>query len=141
MYLAAAVKLRLLEDERIPARDIAVDAIGGVVTLFGSVPTHAARAAAQADARHVTGVRRIENELQVIASHRRDIQAGDRIIRHAICATLAEHNITNVTVSVENGVVRLTGTVPSIWSQLKTTMIARYTDGVLGIRDDLHVEE
>ena len=53
---------------RTPALDINVDTRAGVVTLFGIVPTQDAKAAAADDARKVSGVTRVENELQVVAS-------------------------------------------------------------------------
>ena len=49
-----------------PARDINVDTLGGVVTLFGTVPTEAARRAAEMEVKKVDGVKSVENELQVV---------------------------------------------------------------------------
>ena len=68
MWITSATKMRLLADSQTPALDINVDTRAGVVTLFGIVPAQEAKAAAEADARKVSGVKRVENELQVVAS-------------------------------------------------------------------------
>ena len=84
MWITSATKMRLLADPRTPALDINVDTRAGVVTLFGMVPTPDAKAAAAADARKVSGVTRVVNELQVVASAKqaavkvRDEEAGGR---------------------------------------------------------------
>ena len=68
MWITSATKMRLLADPRTPALDINVDTRAGIVTLFGIVPTQDAKAAAADDARKVSGVTRVVNELQVVAS-------------------------------------------------------------------------
>src|SRR4029450_13931559 len=68
LWITAATKMRLLSDSQTPALDINVDTWAGVVTLFGIVPSQQAKAAAEADAHKVSGVKRVENELQVGAS-------------------------------------------------------------------------
>ena len=68
VYITSVTKMRLLADRRTPALDINVDTRDGVVTLFGMVPGDEAKRAAEADARKVSGVRRVRNELQVVPS-------------------------------------------------------------------------
>src|SRR4029450_4964307 len=68
MWITSATKMRLLADSQTPALDINVETWAGVVTLFGIVPSQEAKAAAEADTRKVSGVKRVENELQVVAS-------------------------------------------------------------------------
>ncbi len=68
VYITAATKLRLFANKATPGLDINVDTDDGVVTLFGSVPTPAAKATAGAQARKVSGVKRVINEIQVIPS-------------------------------------------------------------------------
>src|SRR6266404_4145598 len=70
MWITSATKMRLLADSQTPALDINVDTWGGVVTLFGIVPSQEAKAAAEADAHQVSGVKHVENELQVVPSAR-----------------------------------------------------------------------
>jgi len=63
MTITADTKMRLLADSDVPALDVNVDTFNGTVTLWGSVPTQQAKAAAEADARKVGGVTRVMNEL------------------------------------------------------------------------------
>jgi len=66
VYITAATKTRLLVNKATPSLDISVDTEDGVVTLFGSVPTSAAKATAGAEARKVRGVKHVNNELQIV---------------------------------------------------------------------------
>src|SRR2546429_47672 len=65
MSITADAKMRLLADADVPALDVNVDTYNGAVTLWGAVPTPRAKAAAEADARKISGVTRVVNELQV----------------------------------------------------------------------------
>lgn len=64
-YITSATKTRLLVDGDTPGTEIHVDTNEGVVTLTGVVPTPEARTAAEAEARKVTGVKGVRNELRV----------------------------------------------------------------------------
>jgi hyperosmotically inducible protein len=66
VYITAATKMRLFANKATPGLDINVDTDDGVVTLFGSVPTRGAKATAGAEARKVSGVKRVINEIQVM---------------------------------------------------------------------------
>ena len=84
-YITSATKLRLFADSKTPALDINVDTHRGVVTLFGMVPSSEAKAAAEADARKVSGVRRVVNELQVVASAKQpEVKARDEDIEREV---------------------------------------------------------
>ena len=65
-WITTDAKVRLIANSDTPARDINVDTLGGVVTLFGTVPTEAARRAAELEVKKVDGVKSVENELQVV---------------------------------------------------------------------------
>jgi osmotically-inducible protein OsmY len=67
-YITSATKARLLAEEKTPGLDINVDTENGVVTLFGTVPSADAKRKAEAEARKVSGVRKVENELVVKSS-------------------------------------------------------------------------
>src|SRR5262249_2008262 len=68
MWITTDTKMRLLADGRTPAMDIDVDTRDGIVTLWGRVPSAQAKAAAEEDAKKVSGVRRVVNQLQVVPS-------------------------------------------------------------------------
>jgi osmotically-inducible protein OsmY len=63
--LATAVHEALAKDRRVDAEQVRVEATGGTVRLLGQVDTNQERDAAEAVARRVHGVRRVENQLSV----------------------------------------------------------------------------
>ncbi len=141
-YMTAATKLRLINDGKVPSMDVKVDTDHGVVTLFGSVPNGVARAAAEADVRKVEGVVRVQNELEVVPKSERSMVKGDdKVIRSSVQDALKAHDFDHVDVAVENGAVRLTGSVPTIFRRLKAATVARSIDGVRTVNDDLRVTE
>jgi len=66
MWITSAVKMRLMADERTPGLDVNVDTTSGQVTLFGMVPSAGAKAAAEEDAKKVSGVKAVNNSLDVV---------------------------------------------------------------------------
>jgi osmotically-inducible protein OsmY len=111
--ITSAVKMRLLADSQTPALDINVDTWAGVVTLFGIVPSQQAKAAAEADAKKVSGVKRVENELQVVASAKQAAgKVRDEELERAVKQAFDTPDLKDLGIEVKNGVVRLTGTVP-----------------------------
>lgn len=140
LWITSATKMRLLADSRTPALDINVDTQAGVVTLFGMVPSQEARSAAEADAYAVRGVHRVVNDLQVVArAEQAAVQARDEELAQAVQTALATPALTYVTVAVHNGVVRLTGTVPSGAQRLEAAVVARAVPGVRAVQDDLRL--
>ena len=140
IWITSATKMRLLTDSRTPALDINVETHAGVVTLFGIVPTHDAKSAAEADARKVRGVKRVVNELQVVASAKQaDVKARDEDIESEVKKAFEKSDFKDISVEVKNGVVRLKGTVPSGSRRLDAAVLARSVKGVRAVKDDLRV--
>lgn len=140
MWITSATKMRLLADSQTPALDIRVDTWAGVVTLFGIVPSQEAKAAAEADARKVSGVKRVENELQVVASAKQAVgQVQDEEIEHAVKKALVTPEFKDIAADVKNGVVRLTGTIPTGEQRLEAARAARAIPGVRAVEDDLRL--
>lgn len=142
MWITSAVKMRLIADERTPGMDVNVDTVNGKVTLFGMVPTPEAKAAAEENAHKVGGVQSVANQLQVVPAEKQDaVQAKDDDVQQRVKDTLARtEDLKQVTVEVQNGVARLSGTVPSQEQRLQAAVAARTTTGVRAVRDDLRVE-
>jgi osmotically-inducible protein OsmY len=136
-WITSAAKLRLLANSATPALDINVDTRGGVVTLFGMVPTREAKTAAEQEAAKVSGVKRVVNELQVVASARQEaVAAQDDDIEQAVEKALeARQTLTgeDVSVEVKDGVVRLTGSVPSETARVTAATTARAIPGVRAV--------
>lgn len=142
-WITSDTKMRLLADSDTPATAINVDTRNGVVTLFGIVPTQRAKAAAEADAKKVSGVRQVRNLLQVVPNQQREVvKARDDDLEKAVRRELdARDDLkhASISVSVKNGVARLTGTVANEAERLEATMAARSTEGVRAVQDDLRV--
>jgi osmotically-inducible protein OsmY len=142
MWITSATKMRLLADSQTPALDINVDTWSGVVTLFGIVPSQEAKAAAEADARKVSGVKRVENELQVVANVEQAAgQVRDEELEREVKKALATPEFKDITVDVKNGVARLTGTIPTGAQRLEAAVIVRAVPGVRAVEDDLRLAD
>jgi osmotically-inducible protein OsmY len=142
MWITSAIKMRLLADSQTPALDINVDTWAGVVTLFGIVPSQEAKVAAEADARKVSGVKRVENELQVVANVKQAAgQVRDEELERDVKKALDTPAFKDITVDVKNGVVRLTGTIPSGARRLEAMVAARAVPGVRAVEDDLRLAD
>jgi hyperosmotically inducible protein len=141
-WLTSATKVRLMAAD-VSAFDVNVDTRGGVVTLFGAVPTAAQKATAEAEAKKVDGVKTVKNELQVVpAVAAAAVEKKDEQIQTAVTERLGEKTgLKDVDVEVKNGVVRLTGSVGSQSDRLAALTTARTSEGVRSvIGDELRVE-
>jgi hyperosmotically inducible periplasmic protein len=140
MWITSATKMRLLTDSRTPALDINVETQAGVVTLFGIVPSQEAKAAAAADARKVSGVKRVVNELQVVASAKQAaVKVRDEDIESEVKKAFEKADFKDISVEVKNGVARLTGTVSTGARRLEAAVLARSIQGVRAVKDDLRL--
>lgn len=144
-WITSATKLRLLANSETPALEINVDTTDGRVTLFGMVPTAAAKATAEAEARKVNGVKGINNELQVVAAQKQDaVAAKDEDIETAVEQALERRQAVTgdgIDVDVKAGIVRLTGTVPNEAARVTAATTARATKGVKAVLwEDLQIK-
>lgn len=143
MWITTATKSRLMVDSETPAMDINVDTDGGVVTLFGVVPTEAAKKAAEADAKKVTGVKAVENDLQVVpAKDAKIVAVRDDEAQKASEQALKGHDeFKHVSVAVKNGVARLTGTTTNAADRIMASVVVRACDGIRSVENDLNVKQ
>lgn len=142
-WITTATKMRLMANTATPAFDINVDTRNGIVTLFGAVDSDKARDQAAAEARKVSGVRQVVNDLQVVpASQAKRIDIEDDQIEASIEKRIgADGSLSDsdIDVEVEAGVARLTGTVGSRSDQVTALTVARATPGVQRVIDDLRL--
>jgi len=73
-WITSATKAKLVADGAVSAMDVNVDTRDGVVTLFGTVESMEAKAAAEQDARSVSGVRDVRNEIEIAMDEKRDVK-------------------------------------------------------------------
>jgi len=141
MYTTSMVKMRLLANRDTPALDINVDTNDGIVTLFGVVPTAAAKSQAAAEAHKVAGVKNVRNELQVVAEAKQEnVKASEQEVASDVKQKLRENQLDDVSVDVKNCVVRLTGKVPSREERVEAMQVARAARGVCAVEDDLRFQ-
>jgi osmotically-inducible protein OsmY len=102
-----------------------------------------ARDQAAAEARKVSGVRQVVNDIQVVApSQAKQVAANDEQIEHTIkdrIGSEAALKDSNVDVEVKGGVARLKGTVASRSDQVAALTVARSTPGVQRVIDELRL--
>lgn len=141
-WITTETKARLLANGDTPGLEINVDTRNGAVTLFGMVPSESAKTAAAAEARKVSGVRSVKNQLQVVSSARQDlVKRNDEEIRTEVERRMQSLSGADIDVEVKNGIVRMSGTVDQSSDYLEAMVIARSTSGVRSIvADDLRVE-
>ena len=143
MSITADAKMRLLADADVPALDVNVDTYSGAVTLWGAVPTPRAKAAAEADARKISGVTRVVNELQVVpVARKEEVKARDQDLKDQVTKAIQARDDlqgASIDVDVKNGVARLTGTVDDEQQRLVAAIVARSTPGVRAVQNDMRV--
>lgn len=143
-WITTKVKVRLAAEPGLSPFAVNVDTRDGVVTLFGTVATAAAKQRAAAESHAVDGVRGVENELQVVpelAAER--VKAADEQVRRAVRERLAARAAladADIDVAVKNGAVRLTGTVATQADRLVALTVARGTAGVGSVIDSLDLK-
>ena len=138
IWITSATKMRLLTDSRTPALDINVETRAGVVTLFGTVGSQEAKAAAAEDARKVSGVKRVVNELQIAGSVKQAaVKVRDEDIESDVKKAFEKSDFKDVGVKVKDGVVRLTGTIRTGARRLEAAVLARSIRGVRAVKDEL----
>jgi len=142
-YITTKTKARLLVDSDTPGTAINVDTKDGVVTLFGTVTDESAKSKAEAEARKVDGVKQVRNEIEVVpASAKNEISRNDRATERSVQKAVANDDAlakASISVEVRNGVARLTGTAPSEKLRKEAEKIAKRSDGVKSVRNEIEV--
>ncbi len=142
-WITAKTMIALFADDRVSGWDVNVNTRNGVVALRGNVNSAEAKRAAENVARGIEGVRDVRNELQVTASSQVSAaQAGDGNLEDRVKAEVdaARLNNADVDVSVDGGVVRLTGEVETISDSALASEQARRVPGVRAVRNELRVK-
>jgi len=141
MKTDAQLKIDVMEELRwepnVTSDSINVAAHKGVVTLTGSVPFFAEKWATERAVRRVSGVKAIAEDLQVnrfgIHNHK------DTDVAQAVVNALSWHVWVPDTVqaTVENGWVKLNGSVKWEFERHAAEEALRYLSGVTGISNDI----
>jgi hyperosmotically inducible protein len=139
--ITSKVKSKLAADPQTSALEIDVDTLDGEVTLRGQVDTDAEREDAERLARDTDGVRAVDNQLE-IGHVGLGEEASDAWIVTKVKSQLAadpEVNPFNIDVDATEGEVTLSGVVTGERAREEAGRIARATDGVKTVRNEIQV--
>ena len=134
--IATHVNDLLKWDPAIEETDIDVIVANGVVTLEGSVNAHWKRWFAEEKLTGVRGVIDIENKLAVVPTE----QISDELVAEDVVAALDRDvrvNAEDVEVEVNDGIVVLSGSVPTATARAAAGRDASLTSGVTNVKNEL----
>ena len=134
--IAAAAVERLAWNVSVPRDSIKITVADGWVTLTGEVNWHYQLEAAMLDVHGLMGVRGVSNEI-TIKPRVNAANLSDDII-HALNRSWF-FDPKAITVSVEGGVVRLTGTVNSPHERQVAATTAWSAPGTISVENDINV--
>jgi len=142
-WLTSKTKIALFADDRVKGRDVRVETVKGEVFLRGKVDSEEAKAAAGDIAKTVEGVKNVKNDLQVVAPPaRKAVQANDKQITKAVETSFGKDpQLKKIDVRTDNGVVVLSGEVPTIVMSAKASDMAHRVDGVRSVKNELRVAQ
>jgi osmotically-inducible protein OsmY len=127
-------------DPSIDGSQIGVTAKEGVVTLTGHLPNYSAKQSAEEAAKRVHGVRGVANEIEVRAegTHAYD---DEEIAAAAIHALQWDAKVpdTQLQVSVENGWIRVEGTVERRFQKRAVERVLSHLRGARGLTNDIQI--
>lgn len=142
-WITTAAKVKLVATDA-PAFDINVDTRDGIVTLFGTVASEEAKRNAESSVKSIEGVESVRNELQIVApAQQATTERQDEEINAALAKRIDERESladADIGVEVENGMVRLSGSVDSQADRISALTLARTTEGVRAVTGELRVE-
>lgn len=140
-WLTLKIHSRFVPETTLENSDIDVDTNRGLVTLHGTVASQVARERAAAIAAATDGVKSVKNNLRVARA-----SAGTRMqdgwVKAKIAAQLIVESAldnSDIDIDVGRGAVTLTGTVSSESGRARAESLARITDGVTSVRNNLKV--
>lgn len=140
-WISSKVGTKLAADPDIRKFDIDVDTLDGVVTLRGTVESEMQKREALEIARNTEGVREVIDEMQVGEGELIN-GTGDAWLTTKVKSQLAvdlETRAMNIDVDTRDDVVTLSGIVPEQRDKEKAERIARNTEGVRDVNNELIV--
>jgi len=141
--ITTKVKTALIENPATKARQIDVDTRNGVVQLNGFVDTAEAKSEAENVARTITGVKSVDNNLQVRNGARTMGNAvGDAEITAKVKSALIGDSRTKayqIEVKTYKGVVSLGGFVASASEKTAAEDVAKNVEGVVKVDNGIKV--
>jgi osmotically-inducible protein OsmY len=145
--VTARSKIVLAADSRVKGHQVSVETEKGIVKLRGKVDDAEAKKVAKELVASLDGVKRVDNELQVVAPAKRDsvsdnddaitARVKDQIVQDAGIMKNSRLKDANITVVTNAGVVSLSGEVPDIVVSAQASWTAWQVQGVKSVTNDL----
>src|SRR5262249_22536048 len=154
--VTAKVKSKLAADPQTSAIKIGVQTNEGVVTLSGTVPSDTEKSRTEEIAKNTDGVSRVVNDIKVnpeslgATNVEKKVDEAAKSVGEAVSDTailaklkakLLADGITGTNVDVNNGEVVLKGQVDDAQKKAKAEELARKTDGVKDVKNQLIVKK
>ncbi len=142
-WITTKIESKLVADPQVSAFNVDVDTLDGVVTLRGEVEREVARTEAEELARETEGVVAVRNEIRVVSpATATDEPLSDSWITSKIKAKYLvdpELNPFNIDVDTIGGRVTLSGRVSDAAARAEAEQLARDTEGVITVDNQLEV--
>lgn len=135
-----AIEDAFLHDPRVKSFNVTANVSNGVATLRGEVNNLKAKRSAKRTASHTVGVIDVKNHIKVNPDEEMiDENIADRVSNALERDPYIEHY--EITVTVEDGVAHLNGTVDSYFEKGQADDIAARVDGVVKVNNNLTVND
>jgi osmotically-inducible protein OsmY len=132
-----AVQRQLDWEADVNAKDVAVMASEGVITLTGFVNSYGEKFSAEQAAKRVRGVRAVANDIHVKL---RDERSDPEIAKDAIQALQSHTSVPRtVTMTVRDGFVTLEGSVEWNYERSAAESALRHLKGVKGVSNAIYI--
>lgn len=158
-WITMKVHSQFIPEDALEGSDIDVETNAGVVTLKGTVVTEAGRARAVAIAKATDGVKSVNDELKIAPAEGEAAEKAGEAARgttgtatnaltdgwlkskiYAQFITEDALDDSDIDLEIAKGVVTLNGTVKTEAGRERAAAIAKATDGVKSVKNNLKVE-
>ncbi len=157
-WITMKIHSQFIPEDSLEGSDIDVDTNAGVVTLKGTVPTAAGRDRAIAIAKAPDGAKSVNSQLKITPAHAGEAaKAGEKAketagtagravtdgwVKSKIYSQYLTENAlddSDIDIDVAKGAVTLKGTVRTAAGRERAEAIAKATDGVKSVKNNLKV--
>jgi hyperosmotically inducible protein len=149
-WITMKVHSQFIPEDALEGSDIDVDTNAGVVVLKGTVPTEAAKARAVAIAKATDGVKSVTDQLRIAKTEAAAREAAgttgkvvtDGWIKSKIYSQYVTEDAlddSDLDIDVTKGAVVLNGAVRTEAAKTRAEAIAKATDGVKSVRNNLKI--
>ena len=140
--ITSRINAAMVKDDLVKANEVDVDTVDGHVILTGVVSTRQESQRAVKLAKSVAGVKSVRNNLQIGERSWGEAFNDKWLVSKIKSKLIAEPEIRslNIDVDVDKGVVTLTGIVGSRFEKKRAIELAKATEGIVRVVDNLRVK-